>query len=215
MAEPVYKKITELDTLSASLDGNETLPIVKAGKTYRRTWANFFGSGWITSLLGAFTAFKAPDADHADDADTVGGETAAQLHAAASLTGNIHLDRIPAELTGKNAATATVSAACSGNAATAMKLQTARTIGGVSFDGSANINLPGVNTLGNQDTTGNAATSGRTTVLLLAATAGKTVLLGNSAGLLCNTSTGTVSFIYMAGNYTVPANCRLYYLDAN
>ena len=34
---------------------------------------------------------------------------------------------------------------------------TARTIGGVSFDGSANINLPGVNTSGNQDTTGNAA----------------------------------------------------------
>jgi hypothetical protein len=37
-------------------------------------------------------------------------------------------------------------------------LTTARTIGGVSFDGSANINLPGVNTAGNQDTSGNAAT---------------------------------------------------------
>ena len=35
----------------------------------------------------------------------------------------------------------------------------ARTIGGVSFDGSANINLPGVNTSGTQDTTGNAATA--------------------------------------------------------
>lgn len=47
----------------------------------------------------------------------------------------------------------------SGNAGTATKLATARTIGGVSFDGSANINLPGVNTTGNQDTTGNAATA--------------------------------------------------------
>uniref|UniRef100_UPI002024C263 tail fiber protein n=2 Tax=Escherichia coli TaxID=562 RepID=UPI002024C263 len=47
----------------------------------------------------------------------------------------------------------------SGNAATATKLQTARTIGGVSFDGTANINLPGVNTTGNQNTTGNAATA--------------------------------------------------------
>ncbi|MEW2787459.1 phage tail protein, partial [Escherichia coli] len=37
--------------------------------------------------------------------------------------------------------------------------QTARTIGGVSFDGTANINLPGVNTTGNQNTTGNAATA--------------------------------------------------------
>ncbi len=47
----------------------------------------------------------------------------------------------------------------SGNAATATKLQTARSIGGVVFDGSANINLPSVNTTGNQNTTGNAATA--------------------------------------------------------
>ncbi|HAJ5975258.1 TPA: chaperone of endosialidase [Escherichia coli] len=46
-----------------------------------------------------------------------------------------------------------------GNASTATKLQTARSIGGVGFDGSANINLPGVNTTGNQNTTGNAATA--------------------------------------------------------
>ncbi len=45
-----------------------------------------------------------------------------------------------------------------GNATTATTLQTARTIGGVSFNGSANINLPGVNTAGNQNTTGSAAT---------------------------------------------------------
>ncbi|WP_252498671.1 phage terminase large subunit family protein, partial [Escherichia coli] len=45
------------------------------------------------------------------------------------------------------------------NASTATKLQTARSIGGVVFDGSANINLPGVNTTGNQNTTGNAATA--------------------------------------------------------
>jgi hypothetical protein len=44
-----------------------------------------------------------------------------------------------------------------GNAATATALQTARTIGGVSFNGTANINLPGVNTAGNQNTTGSAA----------------------------------------------------------
>ena len=46
-----------------------------------------------------------------------------------------------------------------GNAATATTLATARNIGGVSFNGSANINLPGVNTSGNQDTSGNAATA--------------------------------------------------------
>ena len=49
------------------------------------------------------------------------------------------------------------SGSSTGNAATAGKLQTARTIGGVSFDGGANINLPGVNIAGNQNTTGTAA----------------------------------------------------------
>ncbi|EOY3594426.1 phage tail protein [Enterobacter hormaechei] len=49
--------------------------------------------------------------------------------------------------------------ASNGNAVSATKLQTSRTIGGVAFDGTANINLPGVNTGGNQSTTGNAATA--------------------------------------------------------
>ena len=46
-----------------------------------------------------------------------------------------------------------------GNADTATALATARTIGGVSFNGTANIDLPGVNTAGSQNTTGNAATA--------------------------------------------------------
>ena len=52
--------------------------------------------------------------------------------------------------------TSLTSTAWSGSAAT---LTNARDIGGVSFDGSANINLPGVNQGGNQDTSGNAATA--------------------------------------------------------
>lgn len=46
-----------------------------------------------------------------------------------------------------------------GNASTATKLKTARRIGGVAFDGSGDVNLPGVNQQGNQNTTGNAATA--------------------------------------------------------
>ena len=46
-----------------------------------------------------------------------------------------------------------------GNADTATALATARNIGGISFDGTSNINLPGVNTAGDQNTTGNAATA--------------------------------------------------------
>jgi hypothetical protein len=51
-----------------------------------------------------------------------------------------------------------------GNADTATALATARTIGGVSFDGSANINLPGVNTAGNQNTSGTAAVATTVTI---------------------------------------------------
>jgi hypothetical protein len=54
--------------------------------------------------------------------------------------------------------TTTFAGALTGNATTATTLQTARNIGGVSFNGSADINLPGVNTGGNQNTTGSAAT---------------------------------------------------------
>lgn len=46
-----------------------------------------------------------------------------------------------------------------GNAATSSKLKDAVNVGGVSFDGTSSIVLPGVNISGNQDTTGNAATA--------------------------------------------------------
>ena len=56
------------------------------------------------------------------------------------------------------------SGSCTGNSATATALETARNIGGVSFDGTGNINLPGVNTSGNQDTSGTAAIATTVTV---------------------------------------------------
>jgi len=49
------------------------------------------------------------------------------------------------------------SGSTTGNAATATALATARNIGGVSFDGTGNIDLPGVNSAGNQNTSGTAA----------------------------------------------------------
>ncbi|EIZ4585422.1 prophage tail fiber N-terminal domain-containing protein, partial [Escherichia coli] len=62
-------------------------------------------------------------------------------------------------VSGPLSVTSGLTGSLNGNASTATKLQTARSIGGVVFDGSANINLPGVNTTGNQNTTGNAATA--------------------------------------------------------
>ena len=70
---------------------------------------------------------------------------------AGTFTGDITGD-VTGNVTGSSGST-------TGNAATATALATARTIGGVSFNGTANINLPGVNEVGNQNTSGNAATA--------------------------------------------------------
>ena len=69
-----------------------------------------------------------------------------------NITGNV-----TGNLTGN--VTGNVTGDISGNSGTATILQTSRTIGGVSFNGSAAINLPGVNITGNQNTSGNAATA--------------------------------------------------------
>ena len=80
-----------------------------------------------------------------------------------NVTGNVTGDvtgDVTGNLTGNVTGNVSGSAgSATGNAATATALATARNIGGVSFDGSADITLPGVNSAGNQDTTGNAATA--------------------------------------------------------
>ena len=69
-----------------------------------------------------------------------------------------HIDLATGKVLKVNGTEVLSATAYTGNAATATVLATARTIGGVSFNGSANIDLPGVNTAGNQNTTGSAAT---------------------------------------------------------
>ena len=103
-----------------------------------------------------------------------------------------------------------------GNAATATALETARTIGGVSFDGTANINLAGVNTAGTQDTSGNAATATEATNITAVAnnSADETVYLTfvdgatgtqgieTDTGLFYNPSTGVLTTTSVTGNLT-------------
>ena len=100
-----------------------------------------------------------------------------------------------------------------GNAATATALETARNIGGVSFDGTGNINLPGVNTSGNQDTSGTAANATHVTVtdnestnednlipFIENASATGNVGLESDGDLHYNPSTGTVTATIFKGN---------------
>jgi hypothetical protein len=93
-----------------------------------------------------------------------------------------------------------------GNASTATALETARTLGGVSFDGTANINLPGVNASGNQDTSGNAASA---TILETARTIGGVSFDGSAAINLPGVNTsGNQDTSGNAGTATTLATAR-------
>ena len=118
-------------------------------------------------------------------------------------------------LNGSNISSGTIAAAriatlnqnTTGSAAT---LTTARTIGGVSFDGSANIDLPGVNTTGNQNTSGTAATatnisvgneSSDTTCFLVFTTAASGSLPPKTvSSLTFNSSSGTLGATTFSGS---------------
>ena len=103
------------------------------------------------------------------------------------------------------------SGSCSGNSATATALETARNIGGVSFNGSGDINLPGVNAAGNQDTSGTALLATNVTVSANNSTDetvypvfvdGATGSQGaeTDTGLNYNPSTGRVTAVSYAGD---------------
>jgi len=123
------------------------------------------GAGYITSSgTAAACSGNAATADHADIADSVdvsgvttnadfqitfstsndgAGRTIAVDSTSSKFTYNpnsntLKVDNITASLTGNASGS---SGSCTGNAATATTLATARTIAGVSFDGSANISL--------------------------------------------------------------------------
>ena len=140
-----------------------------------------------TSYNGSTAVTLATNATNANTASTI---------VARDASGNFTAGTITAALSGN----ATTSSSTSGNAATATALQTARTIGGVSFNGTANINLPGVNTAGNQNTTGSAATlaSGQTNW-------SGTGVLGNVVGMLAWKNYSNNHVIFDASASTSPS----------
>ena len=121
-----------------------------SGTTLSRTLIES-STGSLLNLSGSAVVYVTAAAQ---DLQSDTANTASTL-VARDASGNFSAGTITAALSGN----ATTSSSTTGNAATATSLETARTIGGVSFDGTANINLPGVNTSGNQDTSGNATTA--------------------------------------------------------
>jgi hypothetical protein len=87
------------------------------------------------------------------------------------------------------------SGSTTGNSATATALATARNIGGVSFDGTGDITLPGVNSSGSQNTSGTAAGLSSTLGVSSGGT-GATSLTAN--GALIGNGTGAVTAVDMS-----------------
>ena len=129
------KKISELSTTTTP-SSSAIFPIVQSDATISVTLEN------IAANMPDLTATKL----------TSSSTITASSGFVGDLTGNV-----TGNVSGSSGST-------TGNAATATALETARTIGGVSFDGTANINLPGVNTSGNQDTSGTAAIATTVTI---------------------------------------------------
>ena len=125
---------------------------------------NIAGVVTATTFKGAVQATSGTFSSGVDitgDLDVDGHTDLDNVSVAGVVTATTFVGALTGNVTGNTSGS---SGSCTGNAATATALQNARTIGGVSFDGTANINLPGVNASGNQDTSGTAAVATNVTV---------------------------------------------------
>ena len=175
-------EIGYLDGVSSSiqsqLDG-------KASSTYVPTAITVADESSDTSCFPLFTTAATGD---------LGPKTASGLtfNASTDVLSGTFSGNITGNVTGNVSGT---SGSTTGNAATATALETARNIGGVSFDGTGNIALPGVNTAGNQNTSGTAAGLSATLAVGSGGT-GATSLTAN--GILVGNGSSAVSAVDMS-----------------
>ena len=136
-----------LDTVSSNI---QTQLNAKAASNYVPTTITVADESSDTTCFPLFTTAATGD---------LGPKSASGLtfNASTDVLSGTFAGNITGNVTGNTSGT---SGSTTGNAATATSaatLTTARNIGGVSFNGSVNINLPGVNTAGSQNTSGTAA----------------------------------------------------------
>jgi len=159
------------------LDANTWRPVTAGGNTLSTSETLAFTAGTnitITESAGAVTI-----------ASAVGTEDVQDIVAGQLVTNGSHSGiSFVYDDAGDGAIDATIATLNQNTTGSAATLTTPRTIGGVSFNGSANIDLPGVNTAGNQNTSGLAATAtlaASATVLATARTIGGVSFNGSAA----------------------------------
>ena len=200
-------------SLSADFKGNTSVnsPPVTSGNGYSHIltvagWDTAGGSGGWPSQLSIGDGIAVRQATSA----TAWGAWRTVLHS------NNYNSYSPT-LTGTGAS-GSWGISVTGNAATATTLSVARTIGGVSFNGSANIDLPGVNTIGNQSIAGTNVTGNASALSINAASSTAsgyggdlTLSAGNSSGTSAGNNGGLT--IVKGGNNTSAAGGSGAYLE--
>ena len=182
-------------------DNNDVILIYDdTASALKKQTRSAFLTGTGVGNMNSFTISDGATSQTISDGNTITfSGTSNEVEVAVSATDTVTIG-LPASITANVTGNVTgnvsgTSGSTTGNAATATALETARNIGGVSFDGTGNIDLPGVNTAGNQATSGNAATA--TALATARNIAGQsfdgTANITIAAGDLSNVSTSGVS----------------------
>ena len=173
-----------------SADNNDVILIYDdSASALKKQTRSAFLSGTGVGNMNSFTISDGSSSETISDGNTITfSGTSNEVEVAVSSTDTVTFS-LPA----------TINAATSGNAATATALATARNIGGVSFDGTGNIDLPGVNTAGNQNTSGTAAGLSATLAVASGGT-GATSFADKSVIITQDSGTDTLAAVAMDAN---------------
>ena len=192
-------------TNEGTADNNDLIIIYDdTGSAVKKQTRAAFLTGTGVGNMNSFTISDGGTSQTISDGNTITfSGTSNEVEVAVSATDTVTIG-LPSSITANLVGNVTgnvsgSSGSTTGNAATATALETARTIGGVSFDGTANIDLPGVNTAGSQNTSGTAAGLSATLAVASGGT-GATAFDDKSVIISQDSGTDTLAAAQMDGN---------------
>ena len=183
-------------------DNNDVILIYdNTASALKKQTRSAFLTGTGVGNMNSFTISDGSTSETISDGNTITfSGTSNEVDVAVSATDTVTIglpSSITANLTGNVTGNVSgTSGSTTGNAATATALATARNIGGVSFDGTGNIDLPGVNTAGSQNTSGTAAGLSATLAVASGGT-GATSMTDKAVVITQDSGTDTLSSVAM------------------
>ena len=192
-------------TNEGTADNNDVILIYDdTASALKKQTRSAFLTGTGVGNMNSFTISDGSTSETISDGNTITfSGTSNEVEVAVSATDTVTIglpSSITANVTGNVTGNVSgTSGSTTGNAATATALETARNIGGVSFDGTGNIDLPGVNTAGNQNTSGTAAGLSATLTVASGGT-GATSFTDKSVIITQDSGTDTLAAVAMDAN---------------